>query len=230
MNNKFYTYAFLREDGTPYYIGKGCGNRCYEKHGRKVTPPSRDRILILKRNLTEEEAFKHEIYMIAVFGRKNTGAGILLNFTDGGEGASGCKQTAETKLKKSIAFRQIPRTREWGENISKAKKGKKKGPMSEECKKKISEAMRGRSPSNEHRANLSKSQKGRKLTEEHKQKLQLPKREVERRIALITEANIDLSEYGALSKIAKLLGLASASTRDFLNKYYPKENGTPQNP
>lgn len=92
---EYYTYAYLRKDGTPYYIGKGRGNRAYKKHWRSKTrggyfsPPEKDKILILKRNLTEEEAFKHEKYMISVFGRKDNGTGILRNLTDGGEGMSG---------------------------------------------------------------------------------------------------------------------------------------------
>jgi hypothetical protein len=170
-NRRFYTYAYLREDGTPYYIGKGCGNRCYEKSGRNAPRPPKNRILILKRNLTEEEAFKHEIYMIAIFGRKDNGTGILLNFTDGGEGATGNQHTYETRMKMSATRRGVPHSSEWCKNISKGKMGKKRGPHSGEHKRKISAAMKGKSPSPEHRANLSKSQKGRKLTEEHKRKL-----------------------------------------------------------
>jgi hypothetical protein len=87
--NRFYTYAYLREDRTPYYVGKGNNRRAYQKHNGFYPPKDKSRILILKNNLTEEEAFKHEIYMIAVFGRKDLGTGILLNKTNGGEGNSG---------------------------------------------------------------------------------------------------------------------------------------------
>lgn len=81
----FYTYAYLREDGTPYYIGKGKGKRWYYKYGKNCKPPKdKSRIIKLKQNLTEEEAFKHEVYMIAIFGKKCDGTGILMNIADGG--------------------------------------------------------------------------------------------------------------------------------------------------
>lgn len=107
MKSNFYTYAYLREDGTPYYIGKGQGKRAYKKHIRKnginITPP-RNRILILKKNLTEDNAFKHEKYMISVFGRKDLGTGILINMTDGGDGASGSIVSNDRRQKVSERF------------------------------------------------------------------------------------------------------------------------------
>ena len=84
----YYTYAYLREDKTPYYIGKGRGRRIYSSWKRLKPPKDKTRIIFLKQNLTEEEAFKHEIYMIALFGRKDLGTGILRNRTNGGEGTS----------------------------------------------------------------------------------------------------------------------------------------------
>jgi hypothetical protein len=82
---EYYTYAYLREDGTPYYIGKGKGYRCNYGHGKNANPPKdRSRIIKLKQNLTEEEAFRHETYMISVFGKKCDGTGILMNIADGG--------------------------------------------------------------------------------------------------------------------------------------------------
>jgi len=137
MNN-YYTYAYLRVDRTPYYIGKGRGHRAYFNYNRNIqTPKDKDRILFLKQNLTEEEAFKHEKYMINVLGRKDLGTGILRNLTDGGVGSSGFIHSEEQKLK-----------------ISKSKIGKK---LSEETKRKLSEAHKGKILSEEHRKRISES-------------------------------------------------------------------------
>jgi len=89
MKKDYYTYAYLRENGTPYYIGKGSGKRINSIHGKVPLPPMERRIY-LKQNLSEEEAFKHEIYMIAIFGRKDLKTGILVNMTEGGE-RGGCR-------------------------------------------------------------------------------------------------------------------------------------------
>jgi hypothetical protein len=111
---KYYTYAYLREDGTPYYIGKGKDRRRYVKGDRTVFPPEdKSKIIILKENLKEEEAFKHEVYMIAVFGRKDLGTGILRNMTDGGD----IKPLNGVKLNDKIANEIFPR--EWKEITSK---------------------------------------------------------------------------------------------------------------
>ena len=84
---EYYTYAYLHEDGKPYYIGKGKKNRAFRKHSVK-TPP-KNKILFLKTNLTEEQAFIHEMYMIYVLGRKDLGTGNLENKNAGGNGSSG---------------------------------------------------------------------------------------------------------------------------------------------
>lgn len=138
----FYTYAWLREDKTPYYIGKGKGNRAWRKGS-----PDGSRVLILKKDLTEAEAFKHEIYMIAVFGRKDIGTGILHNFTDGGEGMSGYKFSEGQKLKLSELRR--------GENNHTYGK-----PRSEGCKRKISKRLSGRTLSDDIKQKMSESRSG----------------------------------------------------------------------
>ena len=59
MENRFYIYHWLREDGTPYYVGKGQTNRATDKRRRYI--PSPDRIKIVKDNLTEQQALDLEV-------------------------------------------------------------------------------------------------------------------------------------------------------------------------
>ena len=165
----YYTYAYMREDGTPYYIGKGKGRRSHQKHNG-FYPPSKERILLLKQNLTEDEAFRHEVYMISIFGRKDLGNGILYNKTDGGRGCAHKIMTEQDlynrskgRLGKQLSESHKRRISEANTGTQKTMtekrkrsdiekglraRGKTKPKHSEETKRKISEATQGRFPWN----------------------------------------------------------------------------------
>jgi hypothetical protein len=168
--NRFYTYAYLREDGTPYYLGKGSGTRIKSKQ-RNINPPKdKNRIIFLKQNLTEEEAFKHEIYMIFVFGRKDLGTGILHNKTDGGEGPSGYKAPKERRDKMKELQTGKVLSEKTKQRMSEAKSGEKcywyGKNLSKEHKNKLSESKRGKNNPNF----------GKKFSDEYKKKLSEAKR------------------------------------------------------
>jgi len=176
MNN-YYTYAYLREDKTPYYIGKGVKYRIYEKYNRTSPPPKdKSRIIFLKQNLTEEEAFKHEIYMIAVFGRKDLGTGILHNRTNGGDGISGYVMSEETKKKISASNSGRIMCEENRKKVSKIMKERERNPHTEETKRKMSESHKNLIFTEEHKLNLSNSAKGRKHSKETKEKMRNQRR------------------------------------------------------
>jgi group I intron endonuclease len=103
---EYYTYAYLREDRTPYYIGKGQKNRAYDKNRHRVKVPPKNRIIILKKFKKESDAYLHEEYMIFVLGRKDLGTGILINLSNGGDGNNGYNHTDIAKRKLSIRNRK----------------------------------------------------------------------------------------------------------------------------
>ena len=129
----FYTYAYLREDGTPYYIGKGTGYRINDRK-KNVPIPPRERRLLLKTFDNEKDAFKHEIYMINLYGRKDIGTGILRNLTDGGEGTINVVRSQE-HLNALHEGRKSIYTEEHSKKISETLKAKNIKPPLQNGKK-----------------------------------------------------------------------------------------------
>lgn len=156
----YYTYAYLREDNTPYYIGKGKGYRINDRNKNVFLPP-KERRIYLKHFENEEDAYKHEIYMIDILPN-------LRNLTAGGEGFKG-NHTEKTRE----GMRQ--RGKQRGNSVLlKGNPSRMRGMKhSEETRKKMSLAQKGRNKpprTEEHCKNLSKSCKGRVHTEEYKKR------------------------------------------------------------
>ena len=147
----FYVYQYLRENGTPYYVGKGSGDRAWKKWSKKDIKPPQDssRIIIVRDGLNEQEAFDLEKNLISEYGRKDLGTGILHNKTDGGEGSSGHKIGGWKWSEESKAKRRGAGNPAFGKPSSEKQKITSslvhKGRVhSNESKQKRSEVMQGR--------------------------------------------------------------------------------------
>lgn len=116
MRQNFYVYLLLDPTTSqPFYVGKGTGRRMYEHYrirSRLTNPllknklikladdglkPIYERVLI---NAAEDQCFSLERELIAKYGKKVDGSGILCNLTDGGEGNT-ASHTTEQRQKRS---------------------------------------------------------------------------------------------------------------------------------
>ena len=144
--NIYYVYEYLREDLTPYYVGKGKNGRWRQEHS--VAVPPKERVRFVATDLTEAQAFALEEELIEKYGRKDLGTGVLRNVTSGGEGAT---PGPEVRAKLSAA-KKGKRPNNYGKSYSlkgprKWNRQGEKHPLygkthTEDARKKISEASK----------------------------------------------------------------------------------------
>jgi len=142
MSSGFYVYEHHKADsGLPFYVGKGSKQRAYcfsdrtdfwkhtkRKHGVIV------RMLVT--GVDEELAFFVETERIDQLKRLGV---KLCNFCAGGEGSAGRKHTDATRRKMSASRKGIKKTSAFVQTMT----GRKRGPLSEEARAKISAAKTG---------------------------------------------------------------------------------------
>lgn len=152
---QFYCYIHKKQDGTPFYVGKGSKNRAFSFGQRsnwhknivaKEGGPKNIQIELY--NATDEyNAFVLEQIFIK-------GLSLffdLCNLTKGGDGPSGAKRSATTKAKISAAVSGV-RHPNFGKSLSAVTKQKislanSGKPLSQETKQKLSDAHKGKTHS-----------------------------------------------------------------------------------
>jgi hypothetical protein len=128
MNDReFYTYLHCRPDGTPFYVGKGFGNRAYHiernrnPHHRHIVAKygaMNIRVYIFECD-SETQALTDEIHQIAQLRAEGHN---LANITNGGDGVSGLVHSEKTRRllakKAAMASRAIWNDPEYRERMS----------------------------------------------------------------------------------------------------------------
>lgn len=147
MRLTFYTYMHSRADtGAIFYVGKGCRKRAWDFKRRNpkwksIAAKHGVNVEVCATWGTEEEALQHETLLIACM--RDIGFN-LANLADGGSGPTGYKFTPEQKQKLSAVRRGSKRSEETRKRISEAQKGRVGRVWTEEDKLKASLARKGR--------------------------------------------------------------------------------------
>lgn len=189
----YYVYMYLKENGTPFYVGKGKSNRHLAHLQEARKPSTKDtnklkintikkmlnegkepKIVFVDKNMDEDSAFELEEFLISEIGRIDLKTGTLTNLSNGGEGAAGQSRDMS------------------GENNPNYKNRGELSPMwgrkhTDETKLKSSLAQKGKTLTDDHKANLRKpkSEEGRaNIAKARKESLYRPSEETKLKLSL----------------------------------------------
>lgn len=185
-----YQYGDYYFEYEPFYIGKGIRDRIFHhikeakgycalrgrinylklhKINKIITETGRDPIIvILYKGIPETCAIEHEMALIRLIGRRDTGTGPLCNMTNGGEGGSGLIMSDSAKKKLSLIRKGIKLPLWIRKRISEAQIGRKHRPESIE---KMCKAQKGHIVKESTREKLRKANIGKKPSAEALKKM-----------------------------------------------------------
>jgi hypothetical protein len=172
----FYTYMYFREDGTPYYVGKGHGRRAWSPNHR-VRPPKDPSRIRLRYWASESDALYAENKLILRYGRKDIGTGILRNWTDGGDGlGTGISDETRKRMSEAKKGKPIPHLvgrKHTPEDLVKMREARLRNGdcLTEEGRQKISELTKKRNADTSWHWKISAAKKGVKFSDETKARM-----------------------------------------------------------
>lgn len=185
-----YVYRHIRLDkNIPFYIGVGSDDKgkysranskaARNKHWNDVVNKHGYRVDIIIDDMLWNEALEKEVEFISLYGRVNSGTGILVNRTDGGEGFVGLVYTEDMRKNMSISSKSPQRVKAALENMKKAHeyRDKETSEMKKARLAKMADKLRGGKRTDEQRKRMSEASKGKPKSKAHRDKMSISRKQ-----------------------------------------------------